>query len=440
MRNVSSPQRGLAVPSSRLARLARFGGMAGGVAGSVAVGAAREWAGGRRATLGDLLMTPATAARVTRELANLRGAAMKMGQLLSMEAGDMLPPEMAEVMARLRSDAEHMPPQQLRRVLDRRWGRGWLSRFEHFEPRPVAAASIGQVHRARTRDGRDLAIKIQYPGVRESIDSDVRNVAALMRMAGVLPQRLNLDPLLAEARRQLHEEADYAREGAWLTRFGDLLAGDDRFRVPRLHEDFTTEDVLAMDYVEGTPVEAMADAPETERDRVVTTLLDLVLHEMFAFGAMQTDPNFANYRIEAGTGRIVLLDFGAAREIAPGLATELRQVMRDSVAGDGAAIRAGLLRLGVFDADALARHEDRVGEMIGLGIAALNAPGRFDFADRSVALRLRDEAMALIGDREFWHIPPAEILFVQRKLAGMYLLATRLKAKADLHALMRPWL
>jgi predicted unusual protein kinase regulating ubiquinone biosynthesis (AarF/ABC1/UbiB family) len=439
--NDSSPlRRGLAVPSSRLARLARFGGMAGGVAGSVAVGAAREWAGGRRASLGDLLMTPATAARVTRELANLRGAAMKMGQLLSMEAGDMLPPEMAEVMARLRSDAEHMPPQQLRRVLDRRWGRGWLSRFERFEPHPVAAASIGQVHRARTRDGRDLAIKIQYPGVRQSIDSDVRNVAALMRLSCVLPERLNLEPLLAEARRQLHEEADYAREGAWLARFGALLADDSRFRVPRLHEDLTTEDVLAMDYVEGTPVESLAGAPQAERDRAVTTLLDLVLRELFAFGAMQTDPNFANYRVEAGTGRIVLLDFGAARSIAPALAAELRQVMRDSLAADRAAIRAGLLRLGLFDADALARHEQRVGEMIDLGVAALNAPGPFDFADRTVALRLREEAMTLVGDRSFWHIPPADILFVQRKLAGMYLLATRLGAKVDLHGLLRPWL
>jgi Predicted unusual protein kinase len=217
------------------------------LAGGVALGAAREAVAGRRPRLADLLLTPANAARFARELSHLRGAAMKMGQLLSMDAGEMLPPEIAEAFAHLRADAQHMPPKQLRAALDRRWGRGWLDRFERFDPRPMAAASIGQVHRATTKDGRDLAIKIQYPGVRESIDSDVANMATLIRMAGAPPEGLDMGPLLDEARRQLRDEADYAREGAYLDRYGALLADDPEFVVPRRHADFTTEDVLAMD-------------------------------------------------------------------------------------------------------------------------------------------------------------------------------------------------
>ena len=104
---------------------------------------------------------------------------MKVGQLMSMGGDDMLPPEMAEILAKLREQAHHMPPPQLRRVLNEAWGEGWMARLGRFDPRPIAAASIGQVHRAQTKDGEDLAIKVQYPGVRESIDSDVSGLDQL---------------------------------------------------------------------------------------------------------------------------------------------------------------------------------------------------------------------------------------------------------------------
>ena len=437
MRRSDPRPRGAPVPSNRFARLARFGGMAGGVAGNVARDAARRIAEGERPRLGDLLLTPANAARITRELAHLRGAAMKMGQLMSMEAGDFLPREITDILASLRADAQHMPPRQLRAVLDRRWGRGWLDRFAHFDPRPMAAASIGQVHRAETRDGRDLAIKIQYPGVRESIDSDVNNVAALIRMSGALPEGFDIAPMLAEAKRQLHEEADYVREGERLRAFGALLADDARFAVPALHEDLTCEDVLAMDFVPGVALEAIAeDAPQAERDAAAAALLDLALRELLDFRMMQTDPNFANYRYQRETGRIALLDFGATRDIPGDLAEGYRRLFRESLAGDGAAIRAAMVDLGFFDAEALARRETEVATLTRIGLDALHAPEPFDFGDKTIARRVRDEAMTLIEDRGFWRMPPPDILFAQRKFAGMYLLANRLGARLDLRALL----
>jgi predicted unusual protein kinase regulating ubiquinone biosynthesis (AarF/ABC1/UbiB family) len=199
------PFKGAAVPSSRFSRLARFGALAAGVTGGVLLDGARQLAEGKRPSIKDLMLTPANALKVTVQLSQLRGAAMKMGQLLSMDAGDMLPPELTDILGRLRAEAQHMPQSQLESVLVSGWGRQWRDRFETFAMRPIAAASIGQVHRARTRDGRDLAIKIQYPGVRRSIDSDVDNVASLLRMSGLLPKSLDVSPLLAEAKRQLHE-------------------------------------------------------------------------------------------------------------------------------------------------------------------------------------------------------------------------------------------
>ena len=174
--------------------------MATGVAGGMLLDGALQFAQGKRPSLGDLLLTPANVLKVTQQLAQLRGAAMKVGQLLSMDAGEVLPPELSEILSRLRADAEPIPRAQLQAVLSRHWGRDWRTRFDDFSRYPIAAASIGQVHRARTRDGRDLAIKIQYPGIRNSIDSDVSNVAALMRMAGLVPAALDIAPLLAEAR------------------------------------------------------------------------------------------------------------------------------------------------------------------------------------------------------------------------------------------------
>jgi predicted unusual protein kinase regulating ubiquinone biosynthesis (AarF/ABC1/UbiB family) len=139
---------------------------------------------------------------------------MKLGQMLSLDAGDMLPAELTAILARLRDSAHHMPPAQLQKVLNAEWGADWRRRFAHFDPRPLAAASIGQVHRARLPDGRELAIKVQYPGVAASIDADVDNVATLLRLSNLLPASLDIAPLLEEAKRQLHEEADYVREAA----------------------------------------------------------------------------------------------------------------------------------------------------------------------------------------------------------------------------------
>jgi predicted unusual protein kinase regulating ubiquinone biosynthesis (AarF/ABC1/UbiB family) len=125
--------------------------------------------------MSDLLLTPTNATRVADQLSHLHGAAMKLGQMISMDAGDVLPPELTSILARLRDNAHHMPPQQLDEVLIGEWGRGWRRRFQSFQAHPIAAASIGQVHRAEIPDGRVLAIKVQYPGVASSIDADAHN-------------------------------------------------------------------------------------------------------------------------------------------------------------------------------------------------------------------------------------------------------------------------
>lgn len=429
-----------AIPSSRAARLGAFGRLAGGVASGMLGEGARRLARGERPRMRDLVLTPGNVGRLADRLSHLRGAAMKLGQMISMDAGDLLPPELAAILAQLRSQAHRMPPEQLRRVLDSEWGPDWRRRFARFNATPIAAASIGQVHRATLPDGRELAIKVQYPGVRESIDSDVDNVATLLRVSGVLPRELDLAPLLTEAKKQLHEEADYEREATQMTRFADWLDGHADYVVPRPLPELTTARVLAMDFIDGIPIEALADAPQEQRDAAMRDLMALVLREMFEFGAMQTDPNFANYRFQPDAGRLVLLDFGAARDVDPATAQGYRSLLSAGLSGDRDAVREAARAAGFLGEAAVARHRPLVDRMIDIVVTEMSRPGPFDFGDRGFVEVLREQGMEMAADRSTWHIPPVETLFVQRKVSGTALLAARLEARVDVRELVRPYL
>jgi len=430
---------GRTVPRGRLSRLGQFGRLASGVAGGMVAEGARRIADGERPRMRDMLLTPGNVTKVAERLSHLRGAAMKLGQMISMDAGDMLPPELAEIMARLRENAHHMRPQQLQKVLASQWGADWRTRFRQFDARPIAAASIGQVHKAVTHDGRELAIKVQYPGVRESIDADVDNVATLLRMSGLMPRELDIAPLLADAKRQLAEETDYRREGEQMALFGQLLADTPEVVVPALDSEFTTDSVLAMSFLPGKPIETLESAPQDTRNSVMRVLMSLVLRELFEFGVMQTDPNFANYRYQPDSGRLVLLDFGAARPVASETSEAYRRLLRTGFAGNRDAVRTAAVEAGFIGPGAVHGHRERIDAMLDIVIGEMTREGPFDFGDRQFVSVLRDEGMAVAADRATWHVPPSDLLFVQRKVSGTALLAARLKARVDVRALALPW-
>lgn len=424
------------VPSSRLSRLARLGSLATGVAGGMLAEGARQLARGQRPRIRDMLLTPGNARQVAEQLARLRGAAMKVGQLLSMDAGELLPPELSEILARLRAEARPMPMSQVVQVLEASWGPGWERHFSRFSFVPMAAASIGQVHQAQTVDGQALAIKIQYPGVRQSIDSDVDNVATLLRLSGLLPKEMDFAPLLQEAKRQLHDEADYLREADCLRHFGQLLSTAPDFVLPQVRDELTTGNVLAMSLVGGVAIESLGDAPQQERDRVAALLIGLLLRELFEFRFIQTDPNFANYRYDASSARLILLDFGAARPFPAALAEGFRQLLHSTCSGDRDGMDRAALALGYYTQDIAARHRRAVLELFELASEPLRHPGPYDFGRSDLAARMRDAGMALGMDRDFWHTPPADMLFLHRKLGGLYLLAARLQARVDVGRLL----
>lgn len=428
------------VPGSRLSRLIRFGSLASGVASGMLAEGARQLAQGKRPALSDLLLTPGNVQRVANQLSQLRGAAMKVGQLLSMDAGDLLPRELSDILSRLRSDAHPMPMSQLVAVLNESWGKGWEGRFERFSFTSLAAASIGQVHAAQGKDGQRLAIKVQYPGVRESISSDVDNVATLLSISGLLPKGMDVAPLLEEAKRQLQDEADYLKEAEHLRYFHQLLADSPDFLVPRAYTEYCSPTILVMSFVDGVAVESLEHAPQAERDRIVALLFGLLMREVFEFQCVQTDPNFANYRYQRDTGRMVLLDFGATRRYARNSTEAFRRLLIAGLREDRAAIADAALDIGYFQPETLPRHRALLTDLIAQACEPLRHQGAYDFAASDLAVRLRDAGWQLGADRDFWGTPPVDVLFLHRKVGGLYLLAAKLKARVDVRSLFEPYL
>ncbi|MFA8388081.1 MAG: ABC1 kinase family protein [Pelagibaca sp.] len=435
--NDTPDPRSRAVPTGRTSRAMRMGGLAGGLLGSAAAEGARQLFHGQRPSARAMFLTPSNAQRLTDQLSQMRGAAMKMGQLLSLEAGDLLTAELAAVLRPLQSQAHFMPPAQLKQVLTAAWGTDFTKRFRKFDVRPIAAASIGQVHRAQTRDGRDLAIKVQYPGIRDSIDSDLRNLASLMRLSGMMPKGLDLRPLLEDARQQLHEEADYEQEARSLVRFGKLLRDDPDFIVPTCHDDLSSRDILAMEFIPSDPIDTLEDADQSTRNRMAERLIALMMREVFEFHLVQSDPNFANFRWQPETGKLVLLDFGATHTLTPDLVARSRGVLQPALDNDLPGIERALTNLGLLSDALPEKTRAEILNMVDMANAPMLHPDGFDFGDTSLVANLRDRGLALGRDRSIQHIPPTEVLYLQRKAAGLFLLATRLRAHVPLRHLFQ---
>jgi len=413
--------------------------------GEFAIGGAAE---GVRRALGktdsdnSVFLTPANAERLAHHLSHMRGAAMKVGQMLSLADEQMIPPEFAQALEILRQSANSMPEAQVRKTLAREYGKGWERFFTQFDFEPIAAASIGQVHEAVRADGHEMALKIQYPGVAESIDSDVDNLATALSAARILPGELDLGPMIEEAKRQLRQESDYEMEAELLRRYRKLIGGDERFAVPEVDDSLTTAHILAMDRMLGLPLEdlAGADHGQDKRDRLGARLMELTFRELFEFHLMQTDPNFSNYLLLDDGETIGLLDFGSTSEIAVELAGRFKDLFRAFRSRDEGALRESCLRLGYLRDDDTDALTERFIELLQVVYEPLAMEGPYDFAGSDFMARGHQIGMDLVFKHGYMRTPPADTLFLQRKLDGTRLLCARIGARIDVGALLDPLL
>ncbi|RZV15393.1 AarF/ABC1/UbiB kinase family protein [Vibrio alginolyticus] len=428
------------LPTHRISRFSKFASLATRVAGNVIAEGTKQIAKGNKPKAKDLLLTPQNIARLTDQLAHLRGAAMKLGQMLSMDAGDVLEPELADILSRVRSNADPMPAKQLNAVMESSLGTNWKAEFLSFNFKPIASASIGQVHQAYSDAGDNLAVKVQYPGIRKSIDSDVDNVGTLLKVVGLIPESVDYKGLLEEAKKQLHDEADYAREAQFAIRYHDALKGHPHFVVPKIHTESCSDSVLAMEFIDGSPIEQIEHYDQSTRDFVMHSLLELLFRELFEFKMVQTDPNFANYLYIENTRQIGLLDFGATREYSERFSTGYRQAFASVVNNDEQGLNNALEQIGFFSQTILPDQRQAILDLVKMACEPMLVDEPYDFKASGLAQKLREAGTILSMEQEYWHTPPADALFLHRKIGGMYLLAARIGAKVNIRQLVQPYL
>jgi predicted unusual protein kinase regulating ubiquinone biosynthesis (AarF/ABC1/UbiB family) len=327
-------------PKRTVARTAKLGSIPVGFAGRAAAGWARRVSGGDRTELAAE-MAVRNADQLFAVLGELKGGAMKLGQALSVYEA-LIPNELAEpyqqALIKLQAGAPAMPAKDVHRVLAEQLGRNWPTRFVEFDADHAHAASIGQVHRAVWHDGREVAVKIQYPGADHALLSDLRTLRRLSRLLQMVVPGADVRALIAEITERMAEELDYAREADNQRAFAAALAGDERVRVPKVVA--SAPKLIISEWLEGVPLSDFArrpvvsEADQRTRDEIGDIMIELHFSSPARAGLLHSDPHHGNFRL-LPDGRIGMLDFGAVTHIPGGIPRPLGQILRLAADGRG---------------------------------------------------------------------------------------------------------
>jgi predicted unusual protein kinase regulating ubiquinone biosynthesis (AarF/ABC1/UbiB family) len=445
-----SPSEAKKLPTGRVARTARVG--------SLVTGQGVRWAGMRaanrvrspdRAAAAESERTAALVSELVEELGRMRGAAMKVGQVLSMVEFDGLAEEQQDELQRklatLRDGIPPVPFARLEKLMRRELG-GPLGRvFSDFDERAFAAASIGQVHRATTVEGDHVVVKVQYPGVAEAVETDLRNAMLLLPLVKRLAPGLDAKALATELRERISEELDYELEAQNQRRIERLMRGHPFVRVPRVNTDLSTRRVLVSEYLEGERFEAVRRAQENERDRygeiVFRFFFGVLYRDRIALG----DPHPGNYLLRPD-GTVAFLDFGLLRDIDPArVAAEraIAQAVRDREAGD---LKTALMAGGYLPTDRADAVDDEFAlRLMRMAIKWYAVPGerrfspgyehRGDGRDRPPM----EERAAMKTQVNQFTLPPDAIL-IRRMHALVGIVLQQLRAGADWGAIAGEYL
>jgi predicted unusual protein kinase regulating ubiquinone biosynthesis (AarF/ABC1/UbiB family) len=429
------------LPRRAAARTARLASLPLGFAGRATVGIGRR-IGGAPADAVITQMQQQTAEQMFRVLGELKGGAMKFGQALSIfEAA--LPEEIAAPyraqLTQLQDAAPPMAPSTVHEVLTRELGRGWRKRFSSFDDSPAASASIGQVHRGVWHDGREVAVKVQYPGAAEALRSDLRQVGRAARVfAGWVPG-LDMKPLVEELQQRVGEEVDYRLEADAQAGFHDAFADDPDFVVPAVvaHSD----KVLVGEWLESRSSLArlIADGDQAERDRYGELYARFLFSGPARAGLLHTDPHPGNYRILAD-GRLGVVDYGAVLRLPGGLPPAIGRVLGIAMNGDYAAVEEGLRAEGFIKPNISIDTESLRDYLEPFVEPARGESFRFTRAGmREQFVRMNDPRRPGYATTLKINLPPEYLMIHRVWLGGMGVLS-QLEAQAPFRALLCEWL
>jgi predicted unusual protein kinase regulating ubiquinone biosynthesis (AarF/ABC1/UbiB family) len=409
------------------------------MAGRATIGFGRRL-GGRPAEVVTAELQARTAEQLFQVLGQLKGGAMKFGQSMSIfEAA--LPEEVAApyraALTRLQEAAPALPAATVHKVLAAQLGADWRGLFLRFDDTPVAAASIGQVHKAVWSDGRDVAVKIQYPGAGPALLGDLKQLSRLARVFSGFSPGLDIKPLLAELEKRVAEELDYGLEAESQATFAAAYAGDDEILVPAVVAN--SERVLVTEWMEGVPLSRIiTDGTAAERDRVSLLLARFLFSGPVLAGLLHADPHPGNFRL-LPDGRLGVIDFGAVDHLPDGAPEPIGRLFRLALAGDADAVLRELRREG-FVKDELELDAQEVLDYLRPMLDPV-ATHSFGFSRpwlRSQAARIGDPRSPAAALGRQLNLPPSYLL-IHRATIGMIGVLSQLGGEADYRAEMERW-
>jgi predicted unusual protein kinase regulating ubiquinone biosynthesis (AarF/ABC1/UbiB family) len=330
------------LPRKALSRTAKLASLPLGAAGRATVGLGKR-IGGAPAETVFAEFQRRTADQLFAVLGELKGGAMKFGQMLSLMESAM-PEELAApyraTLTKLQDSAPPMPASTVHTILSRELGKRWRDRFAEFDDLPAAAASIGQVHRGVLLDGREVAVKLQYPGAADALRADLRQLGRFARTFGSFIPGLDMKPLVAELQERIGEELDYDRESQAQQQYADAFKDHPEFVVPRVIKHSPT--VIVSEWIEGRPLSSfITDGTKEERNEIGLKYVRFMFSGPKYAGLLHSDPHPGNFRVMAD-GRLGVVDFGLCARLPDGLPRAIGRLLRISLDGDGIAVRDGL--------------------------------------------------------------------------------------------------
>ena len=374
---------------------------------------------------------------VVENLSELKGIPQKIGQLISMDVTEYLPEDVRSKFSKLQGQSSEFESEKILEIIKSELGEQKFSSIVDFVPQPLGAGSIGQVHRAQLRNGSNVVFKVRYPHIEQTIHSDLSLMLPMAKAYELIrPRSKDFTILLKEAKEMLTQEMNYQIESEHLKYFKSTLQGDDRFYVPEVIDDYSSKNIICMEYVEGVNFHHfLKDENDTLRKaKVAKGLLELFVDEFFTYGIVQTDPNFGNYLIKSND-QITLLDFGATKQFSKDFAKLYFQLLKSAFGKDRPNIVFYGEQLGLVDRRDLPDAVDLfVKFMIDVMSYFRPENNPVDFSNETMTRQLMTNGWELWKKQRI-SSPNANLVFLHRKLGGLFSILKESKIKLDLYPL-----
>ena len=374
------------------------------------------------------------AEKIVKTLGQLKGASMKLGQILSADP-ELIPPDYAEALTALQSDAPPMSYETLRDQVERAFDRPIETIFQHFDPDPIGSASIGQVHKATLKNGHEVCLKIQYPGILESLESDMKNLSSLMILGRTIVHKDRLNAYLEECKRAILEEADYELEASKMGRFHELFKQRSGIRAPKAYPEWTRKTVLTMEYVAGTKLdEALIGADKSRRTLLAQRFVATYVWMFHELCELHSDPHPGNFLVDENDN-LVMLDFGCVKDFNPEFSDGILDILVAQWRDDPELSVEIYRRLGFGREDTSeAVFDPRLIEKINeITLAPFLYDQEFDFSNWKPQSEI--QKLVFKNPKLLKFTPPAEALLYFRVVSGIKGLLARLNIQANVYSL-----